>query len=490
MDSKSAFVKRFGDLIALLRMDPGNDAAQDLALTAAVAAVESDPVEVEAGVQWSVVPDELTLKARLLARQVEVVRVAAGAEPHELLALARALSHDVTPIRSSANVHIDMVRRIEPPDPETGGAAPAAPPPASTRFGLPERRGRRERRRPDRGSYHGIERRRGGSRRAHGERRVQLLREHQAEIARLRAELAEGLRAAAWETVLGAAVALVRLAPKLPGRDRRMYGIQLRRAVPGKAIVALLDAAEQRTDLRADTAELLRWIGLDAAEVVLQRLLDRAAGGTPRLYYDVLRGMPDAYRLIVPLLSSPDPQELRHGAALLGRLRQPQGVAKLAPLVSHADPRVRAAAVRGIGRIHRGPAAEPLREALHHPDPRTRIAAAEAIAEWRAGALALLLVARLPVERDREVWQGMITALGAIGTAESCAALAGVATARRTLLRRDGYDSGQRVVAVRALGLSGSEAARAALERLERAGDAPVREAAARLLDRARRRAG
>jgi HEAT repeat protein len=200
--------------------------------------------------------------------------------------------------------------------------------------------------------------------------------------------------------------------------------------------------------------------------------------------------MPDAYRLIVPLLSSPDPQELRHGAALLGRLRQPQGVAKLAPLVSHADPRVRAAAVRGIGRIHRGPAAEPLREALHHPDPRTRIAAAEAIAEWRAGALALLLVARLPVERDREVWQGMITALGAIGTAESCAALAGVATARRTLLRRDGYDTGQRVVAIRALGLSGSDPARAALERLERAGDAPVREAAARLLDRARRRAG
>ena len=487
MDSKSAFVKRFGDLIALLRVDPGNDAAQDLALTAAVAAVESDPVEVEAGIQWSVVPDELTLKARLLARQVEAVRVAAGAEPHELLALARALSHDVTPIPSSPNIHVEMVRQVDPPDPGTGGAAP---PPASTRFGVPERRERRERRRPDRGTYHGIERRRGGSRRAHGERRVQLLREHQAEIARLRTALAEGLRAAAWEAVLEAAVALVRLAPKLPGRDRRLYGIQLRRAVPGSAIPALLDAAEQRTDLRADTAELLRWIGLDAAEVVLQRLLDRAAGGTPRLYYDVLRGTPDAYRLVVPLVSSPDPHEVRHGAVLLGRLGQPQGVARLAPLVAHPDARVRVAAVRGVGRIHRGPAAEPLREALHHPDPRTRVAAAEAIADWRAGALALLLVARLPAERDRDVWQGMVTALGTIGTSESCAALAGVATARRTLLRRDGYDTGQRVAAVRALGLAGSEPACAALERLERAGDAPVREAAGRILDRARRRAG
>ena len=39
MDSKSTFIKRFGDLVALLRADPGNDAAQELALAAAAAAV-------------------------------------------------------------------------------------------------------------------------------------------------------------------------------------------------------------------------------------------------------------------------------------------------------------------------------------------------------------------------------------------------------------------------------------------------------------------
>lgn len=48
MDAKSTFVKRFGDLVALLRADPGNDAAQDLALTAACAAVEAEAIEVEA----------------------------------------------------------------------------------------------------------------------------------------------------------------------------------------------------------------------------------------------------------------------------------------------------------------------------------------------------------------------------------------------------------------------------------------------------------
>jgi HEAT repeat protein len=99
-------------------------------------------------------------------------------------------------------------------------------------------------------------------------------------------------------------------------------------------------------------------------------------------------------------------------------------------------------------------------------------------------------VARLPLERDADVWHAIVRSLGTIGTSESCAALAGVATARRTLLRRDGYELGQRVAAVQALGLAGSDAARTALERLERAGDAPVREAAGRILDRERRRVG
>ena len=60
MDHKSTFVRRFGDLVALLRFEPGNDAAQDLALTAAAAAVEEWPLEVEAGVEWSVMPAEFT----------------------------------------------------------------------------------------------------------------------------------------------------------------------------------------------------------------------------------------------------------------------------------------------------------------------------------------------------------------------------------------------------------------------------------------------
>jgi hypothetical protein len=490
LDSSSAFVTRFGDLIALLRADPGNDAAQDLALSAAASAVETEPVEVQAGIHWSVIPDDLTLKGRLLARQVEVVRIAAGAEPHELLALARALSHDLTPIPSSPHIEVEMVQRIAPPPaPPSGGVRQGVVSDTPPRRAA-ERRNWEERRGPGRAHHRGIERRQGTDRRAGGERRLELVRSQQAEIARLYGALERGTRAQAWEAVLAAALALVRLAPKLPAANRRSFGIQLRRAVPRRAIGAIVELAERNTDLRAGGAEVLRWIGLDAAELVLARLVDGDAAALRGFYYDVIGGMPGVYPLVTPLLTSHYTHEICHGAALLGRLGRPDGIGELVPLLEHPEQGVRAAAVDAIGRIHGGAAAEPLRQALRHPDSHTRAAAAEAIAVWRGGALALLLAGAVDTERDRGAWQALVTALGRIGTLESCAALAGVAATRRSLLRRAGYTTGQRLAAVTALGLADSPAARLTLERLARGGEAVIRYAADRVLRVERQRAG
>jgi HEAT repeat protein len=496
VDSKSAFVKRFGDLVVLLRVDPGNDAAQDLALSAACAAVEAEPVDVEAGLAWSVIPDDLALKGRLLARQVEAVHVAAGAEPHELLALARALSHDTVVIPSCPNVQVQMVEHLVPPPgvptaPEVGvdrGTAAASDPPVPR--GASERRAWEERRRPGRARYLGIERRRAADRRVSGERRLYLINGQRSQIERLHGTLGRSARSMAWDAVLAAALALVRLAPKVPAGDRRTFGIQVRRAIPRRAVESLVDLAEQDATLRAPAAEVLRWIGLDAAEIILDRLVQGEAIGVRGFYYDVLGGMPGAYPLVTPLLTSHHPHEIRHGAALLGRLGHPAAIDELVPLMGHRDESVRVAGVRAIGEIHEGAAAEPLRQALHHPDGRTRGAAAEAIAVWRGGVLALLLVAPLETERDRDAWHALVNALGRIGTTETSSALAGVALTRRSLLRRQGYSTGQRLAAVEALGLSEAPAARGTLERLAREAEGVVRYAADRVLQAERQRAG
>jgi HEAT repeat protein len=490
LEAKSTFVKRFGDLVALLRADPGNDAAQDLALATSVAAIETEPVVIEAGVEWSVIPDDLTLKGRLLARQVDTIRIAAGTGPDELLLLARALSHDSVPVRSSPNIQVEMVQLLTPPPPPAPGS-PTPPSPSRVQASRgTERRSWTDRRRPGRAHHIGIERRQTPDRRITGERRVELIRDQRTESVRLHEALGRSVRGLAWDLVLAAALALVRLVPKVPAVERRTFGIQVRRAIPRRAIEALVDVAERESEQRERAIEVLRWIGLDAAEVVLDRLLEGEALGVRSFYYDVLGGMPGVYPLVTPLLASRRPLSVRHGAALLGRLGLPSGIDVLLPLLAHRDETVRIAAVRAIGEIHEGSAADALRQALRHPDPHTRSAAADAIGVWRGGVLAILVVASLETERDRGAWQSLVGVLGRLATVETCSALAHVALSRRNVVRRQGYSTTQRLAAVEALGMTHAPAARGTLERLARDAEGVVRYAADRILEADRQRAG
>lgn len=496
MDATTTFIKRFGDLVTLLRVDPGNDAAQDLALSAAATAVHDCAIELEAGIAWSHLPDDMPLKARMLARQVDRLRIEAGADPDELQALARALAHDVTPVPVTPNITVQLVRLLAPPDPPAGppgpgsGGRPADRGPAANRRLALERRHFDERRRQPHGRFHGVERRRGGDRRITGERRLYLIQDQQAQIARLRDALGWASRTQAWEEALHALHGLARLTPQVPDRERRMFGADVRRGLTRPTLDGLLEVAEHNLGLRPAAAEVLRWIGLEAVEALLDRLRRGEALGVRVFVYDVIGGLPESYRLVRPMLRGTDPREVRHGAAILARLGLPESVDLLSELVEHPDELVRSAAVHALGELHDAPVALPLRNALRHPLPRTRAAAAQAVASWRGGELAELLVGAVKDERDRDTWQAMVSALGAIGSEEACGALADIALTGRGLLRRSGYSTGQRLAAVAALGLAGSSHGFATLQRLARDGDGVVGYAADRILQAEDRRAG
>lgn len=492
MDHKSAFIKRFGDLVALLRFEPGNDAAQDLALTASIAAVEHEPVEVEAGAEWSVTSVEFTLKSRLLARKVECIRIAAGAEAHELLALARALSHDVTPIPSSAKVRVALVPHLAASGQtlatvvaEPGGQATLA---SESRRG--ERRRWDERRGSGRRRWTGSETRRATDRRSAGERRLQLVADLRSSIALLLSALDLDLRAQAWESALLAAMGLVRLTPRVPQDERPMFVHRVRQVLSRRVIDGFIDTAERDPAVRDAAATVIWFVGIDAAQAVMDRLHQGDAIGVRGYYYDLIGGMPESYPLVPPLLAGREVHDVRHGVALLGRLGLAEGVAELERMLDHRDERIRTAAVRALGEIHSGPAAEPLRRALHSHDSRTRSAAADAIAVWRGGALALLLVGALETEHDRDVWHANISALGRVGNAETSATLARVALTPKKFFRRDGYNTWQRLAAVTALGLSGTPSARATLGRLSHDATGVVAYAADRVLQAQAPRAG
>jgi hypothetical protein len=496
MDSKSTFIKRFGDLVALLRVDPGNDAAQELALAAAVAAVAHESLHIEAGLEWTEIPPDMSLKARMLARQVESFTISAGADSQELQSLARALAHDITPIPVSPSVEVELVRLLAPPpQPDGGGPGGGAAPngwqgeTANRRRGV-ERRQQDDRRRSSRAHWSGIDHRQGGDRRVRGERRLFLVKDQRAEISRLLSALFQECEAHAWEDVLHTLYSLVRLAPRVPETDRRGYRIQVRRAVSHTAVEGLVELAEHDYVARDQAGEVLRWLGLDAMEVVLDRLRAGEALGVRVFFYEVVGRIPAAYPMVTPMLRSTQAHEVRHGATLLGRMGLPEAVQVLRPVLDHSDEMVRSAAVHALGELHNASVADALRYALHHPSAHTRVAAAEAIATWRGGALAVLLAGALESERDREAWQAMVSALGRIGSPEACTALATIAVTRRSILRRQGFTTGQRLAAVTALGLAGNANGHETLERLARENEGVVSYAADRILQAEGLRAG
>ncbi|HEU4649280.1 MAG TPA: HEAT repeat domain-containing protein [Gemmatimonadales bacterium] len=458
----------------LLRFDPGNDAAQDLALTAASRAVATHGVIVDAGVDHGMPDEDLSLQGRLRARQVDVLRVAAGADPVELLALARALSHDCTPVPSTPAVQIELVSSLL----HAARRSSDGPPPYGVERVGEERRHWRDRRRATAEEWLGRERRRHADRRVTGERRQRLIKRQEHEIAQLMHRLSHAAGTANWAAVLEFSDRLRALAPRVPQVDRRAFAIHVRNHLTRPALDGIVQVALRDPVLQEMAAGVLRWVGLDGADVMLAALCASESAGPRQFLHNALARMPEAFPAVAPLLRSPVWHEARHAAVLLGRQRHPDAVGLLKRQLEHSDVRVRAAVLHSLARFATGDVADALCGALSHPSPATRAAAAEAIGAHGAAALAMPLAAAFAREQDPVVWSAMAQGLAAIGSPDACAALVAAALRRRSLLGREGHPAALRVEAVRALGRVRSASAAAGLARIAREGDGAVRRAA------------
>jgi len=476
LNPQATFVKRFGDLVALLRTDPGNDAAQELALTAAAAAVEHYSIVVESGVERDSLAPDLSLEARLRARRVDLLRVSAGAEPDELLSLARALSHDLTTVPATARVRVEMLPTIRldaSPDPD-----PFTPPRVED-----DRRHWRERRRWRAERWRGPERRHGADRRSTGERRLRLVKHREVDAARLKDRLDRAVAAGAWADALEAAHALFEVTPQIPAAERRSFALGVRKQLPPRALGGLVDVALHEAAERERAVEVLRWAGLEGADAMVEGVRASEGIGPRRFLHDALGDMPEGFPSVVPLLNSPEPHEIRHAAAILGRMARPEAIGPLKERLGHPDAGVRRAVLLALAEFPLREVAESLRAALGHESAATRAAAAEAIARTRAPGLAMPLVAALEAESDSGAWTAIVGGLASLPSPEACAGLASLALARRRLLG-GGHTTNRRLEVVRALATVAAPCRTAALEQLVREGDEPIRQAAAAALAR------
>ncbi len=450
------FEQTLGDLVSQVRAHPGDHASFGAALDKVVGRVAGVPAVVEAGIEnsWSLDGDDL--RGRLLSRGVDAIRVAAGASRDDLLALARALAEDDGPLPSTPGVQVDLI-------PTIGQILEAAQGDDGERFTvIPER------------TFP-------GDTPPVLTDRIRTSHRLAATLRQLLDLVQTSVRRGAWLEVLHNAQAVLRLHAGMPEEERRGYGIALRRILSRPVLQAFIEQAYRVSEEQPRTVELLRWAGLDAAELILENLRAAEAVGPRAFLLDALGGMPDAYPLAVALLSNERWSDLRLAADVLGRMGNARAIPPLVARANHPDERVRLAVIDALARFRDKRVVDGLRQLLNHPSPRTRAHAGKALAGRHSGAIAMPLLAALDQEKDHMVRVELLQALAGIDAPEARAVLVKVATERRGLLGR-GRPTSERLEVVSALANARTEASRQALSRIAAEADGQVRDAAVQAL--------
>ncbi len=278
------------------------------------------------------------------------------------------------------------------------------------------------------------------------------------------------------EQALTIAATLVRLELRVPeGGARRQYGIALRRMY-SKPLLKLLAGLLSAPKHEADAVLALQRAGLDAVEVLIDRLVAAPGVGERRALFDTLRQMHGGQEQLIPLLRHSKWLVVRNVAELIGELGMEGAVPHLAQALGHEDERVRKAVALALAKIGTANTAEPLRRALKDKSPEVRIQVAVGLGGRRAMGAVMSLVAALEAEEDEAVRRELILALGHIGTPDAVQSLIKIAQPSGRFFDRK--PAGLRLAAVEALRLAGTAPAIGTLEGLSEDGDKEVRAAA------------
>ena len=443
------FTAYFGQLVLLLRRQPGDIAAQKSALRSAMAVLPRGAVRVEAGIEHSEVPDDTSLKGRLLNRFVDSVSFSATAPAAEVLALARALAADQGLVPSTDLVQVDLVPTVSARSDLAASAA--APPPLPEPLPPPAVRHRTM---------------------------AGPVDESETLARALKQFAAEGR----WMEALHAGQALVRLTERFPLHEQRGHLIALRRIFTRPLLEQFIAFALRVTEEQGRASEILQHAGAEGIELMVDSVKTTEAVGPRRFVHDVLASTPAALPMLLPLLSSARWHEVRHGAELLGRLGLPEAIEPLRAAAHHPDERVRKTVIEALGRFHTHAVIEPLRKALSDPAPVTRVSAAHALSQRHSPGLALPILVALESEKDPMAWEALVVAVARIDSFEAVSGLVEIALDKRPLFQA-GRPKAQRMVVVGALRNAGTASARRGLERLAGEADAQLRRAAAEAIE-------
>ena len=258
----------------------------------------------------------------------------------------------------------------------------------------------------------------------------------------------------------------------------RVHRLELRRLLSKHHIsqFARMAATGNQREL---AISVLRRLGSDATEILMDLLVETEAMAERRGYFSALTRMEDGTEIIIHHLDHPTWYVVRNAAELCGEMRLAKSVTKLAQHVGHGDERVRKSVATALARIGTPDVLEPISRMLKDPSPAIRVTVLGNLEGSKSRPLAMPLAALLESEEHPDAQREILRALGRIGTPDALLALRRVANGEvRRLPKR------LRLEAIQSLGGVGTPGAQI-LRTLAGDADSEIGSAAAKALQEA-----
>ena len=221
---------------------------------------------------------------------------------------------------------------------------------------------------------------------------------------------------------------------------------------------------------------MLARAGEEGADALIEQIAAVAHQRDRRVYFDALLRLKSGVPALLHMLSDTRWFVARNAVDLLGEMQVAEAEQPVSELLRHDDERVRRSATSALMRLGTPRALQAIQQALTDALPQTRMQAAAALVSRKdVRTSAPQLLRALDMEKDDEVQEAFLLALGKLATPEAVQRLITASEFKRGLFQKS--TTSFRVAAVNALAEARTTDAMVALRALEQEKDSDVRAA-------------
>jgi HEAT repeat protein len=258
--------------------------------------------------------------------------------------------------------------------------------------------------------------------------------------------------------------------------SKRVFAMTLRRLAKPDLLRMVTRQLPHDAERRDEHVAVLARAGQEGADALIEQIAVVAHPDDRRIYFETLLRLPTGVAALLQMLGDPRWSVVRNAADLLGEMQVAEAEQPLTMLLRHDEERVRRSATGALMKLGTPRALQAIQQALLDAAPQMRIQAAAALVTLKdVRTSAPQLLRALDAEKDDDVQEAFLLALGKLATPEAVHRLIGAAEAKRGLFQK--RTTSFRVAAVNALAESRTEEAMATLRELQSDKDADVRAA-------------